>query len=236
MSNEIELAGHKISSDNGLYLMRDVYKASAAGPTKKPDIFFRNKGTMKLLSLLDDQRLVRKRGYNGGVWASDELVCAYAMWVSPEFYLKVIRTFMAVAKGSLVEAANIADTEKSRLAAMKLATAFIDADKTLMSRGEKEQYLIQQAERVASGDTYMDRIISKTQVAIQQVLHGWKDGLTKYETVHAVVRNSYLSMGGYYLDPDAVLHVMDEMAEAGTIIYKDADRVYYNGTPGVKTK
>ncbi|WP_226537757.1 P22AR C-terminal domain-containing protein, partial [Avibacterium paragallinarum] len=42
-----------------------------------------------------------KGGLNAGVWACEELVLSYAMWISPKFHLVVLRAFLAMHKGEV---------------------------------------------------------------------------------------------------------------------------------------
>ncbi|MDG6761948.1 P22AR C-terminal domain-containing protein, partial [Glaesserella parasuis] len=44
------------------------------------------------------------RGTQGGTYACEELVLAYAMWISPKFHLVVLRAFLAMHKGELQNA------------------------------------------------------------------------------------------------------------------------------------
>lgn len=47
-------------------------------------------------------------GANPGTWATEEAAIAYAMWVSTDFYLMVIRAFIALRNNSVVKASNLA--------------------------------------------------------------------------------------------------------------------------------
>lgn len=47
-------------------------------------------------------------GATPGTWATEEGAIAYAMWVSPDFYLTVIRAFIALRNGEYIRARNLA--------------------------------------------------------------------------------------------------------------------------------
>ncbi|HFI9393698.1 TPA: KilA-N domain-containing protein [Escherichia coli] len=47
-------------------------------------------------------------GDGGGTWATEAGTVAYAMWVSPDFYLKVIRAFIALRNDKVSEAKALA--------------------------------------------------------------------------------------------------------------------------------
>lgn len=51
-------------------------------------------------------------GANPGTWATEEAAIAYAMWVSPDFYLKVIRAFIALRNDKVSEAKALAQDSK----------------------------------------------------------------------------------------------------------------------------
>lgn len=56
----------------------------------------RNPGTSTRSTTYHKDGIARKWG---GTWACEQLAVAYANWISPEFYLLVINTFIAVKKG-----------------------------------------------------------------------------------------------------------------------------------------
>lgn len=114
---------------HGRYCLNDLHKAAvAAGANKRttePNKFFRSTGTTELVALLVEQQTTPNSGSfpaesatpiwgstfapvnaidNGpyeerGTFVCIELVTAYAMYVSPAFHLKVIRTFLATMHG-----------------------------------------------------------------------------------------------------------------------------------------
>ena len=116
------LADTTIRQDaHGRYCLNDLHKAAvAAGANKRakePNKFFRSPGICDAVKLLNDDltaesdtqpgvtlfeavNAVRTGSYDQrGTYVVRELVIAYAMYVSAEFYLKVIRTFDAVLNG-----------------------------------------------------------------------------------------------------------------------------------------
>lgn len=90
------------------YCLNDVQKAALAAPgedrssrTMEVYEFMRRPETLALIDLLEKETTGNSRinpvitiqGRNGGTYVCKELVYAYAMWISPAFNLKVIRTF-----------------------------------------------------------------------------------------------------------------------------------------------
>ncbi|WP_143706568.1 KilA-N domain-containing protein, partial [Xenorhabdus innexi] len=97
----IILNGVKISTDKqGRYRLNDLHKASGGEAKHQPSLWSTNQQTQALVDLLKKETLgnpiVSIEGRKGGTYACKELVYAYAMWISPEFHLHVIRTFDAV--------------------------------------------------------------------------------------------------------------------------------------------
>lgn len=121
----------EISTDSeGRFSLNDLYKASGAKPKDKPALFMQNKSFKDFVNILKVDNptfnhVVRKQGrYNGGTWVCKELVYKYAMWVNPDFELKVIRTFDAMA--------NKLSTPSS-MEALNELTAKIESDKDVAS-------------------------------------------------------------------------------------------------------
>ena len=220
MNAKLEIAGVPVSSKDGLYLLRDVHRASGEPATKNPSVFLLNKSTKALVEELGS-KVLKERGKTGGVWAAEELVCAYAMWLSPQFYIKVIRTFLMVAKGDMQGAALMADTSASRRAAIQLATMGIKADRSMLNWREKAVEYLEQAEKISSKDSYWSRVKSKVHFLILEELDGpkaRKTGKTKYELVQYLARNNQMVLG-FFLDQDSYLQILDDMEESGDIKY-----------------
>lgn len=87
---------------DNLYSLNDLHVASGNDPKNKPANFVRLETTQALVNELKNETcsdlrssvLVVKNGV--GTYACQELVIAYAAWISAEFHLKVIRAFMAL--------------------------------------------------------------------------------------------------------------------------------------------
>lgn len=208
----LEINGVNVTTKNGLYLLRDLHKASGGKSSKTPSFFMLNKSTKELIKE-DGGEVIRERGACGGVWVNKQIVCAYAMWVSPKFFLKVINTFLAVAKGDLLQAAEIADTEASKNAALSLATSFIASDRFLFSNEEKALEVLKSAEKVQ--DSYVDRIKSKIELEILTKIP--KLGINKLSLIHAVLNACNHSIAGANIDANSVNSTIDDMVEAGAI-------------------
>lgn len=88
---------------NGRYSLNDLHIASGGEKRHSANHFMRSSSFKQVEQILNTQNrgfksVVRKTGrYGGGTWVSKELVLKYAMWVNPDFEVKVIQTFLDIA-------------------------------------------------------------------------------------------------------------------------------------------
>lgn len=93
--------------DDGRYCLNDLHRASGGSDKDKPSNFLRRKETRAMARLMgacsDSSTPVHtvNDGANNGTYVARELVYAYAMWISPAFALKVIRTYDAMVQAQL---------------------------------------------------------------------------------------------------------------------------------------
>ena len=79
----------------GRYCLNDFHKAAGGAEKDKPVQFLRYQQAEALIEELKVGNhtfspVVAVKGRNGGTFVVKELVYAYAMWISPQFHLKVI--------------------------------------------------------------------------------------------------------------------------------------------------
>ena len=91
----------------GRYCLNDLHKAAGNEAKHQPNLWLRLDGTEDLVDELIKQTphfcgIKRAVGRNGGTYVCEELVYAYAMWISPSFHLKVIRVFKEYATKGMV--------------------------------------------------------------------------------------------------------------------------------------
>jgi phage antirepressor YoqD-like protein len=97
--NLIVIEGLAIRQDSeGRYCLNDLHKAAGEGSKDKPANFLRREETIELVKVLESEKhnpvnVVIGKGKEQGTFVCKELVYAYAMWISPQFNLKVIRAF-----------------------------------------------------------------------------------------------------------------------------------------------
>ncbi|MDG6247037.1 KilA-N domain-containing protein [Glaesserella parasuis] len=112
MSN-LQILSKSIRTFGNLHCLNDCHQASGNLQKHKPVLFLRLDSTKELIEEIQKedpttQPLKTLRGTQGGTYACEELVLAYAMWISPKFHLVVLRAFLEMHKGELQNSAQIA--------------------------------------------------------------------------------------------------------------------------------
>lgn len=137
-----------VSIVDGLYSLNDLHRASGGAAKDQPSNWLRLDYTRELIDEINLKAVIpalveSKAGRYGGTYVCKELVYAYAMWLSPSFYARVIRTFDAVASGDIEKALAYAGTNSSlkRLERIKdeKKALFSDIEKYHLSDDEQEE-------------------------------------------------------------------------------------------------
>lgn len=101
----LTILNNSIRSYENLFSLNDLHKASGGADKHSPFRFMRNEQTKDLISEINSQtpNLVASKIIRGGsdltvrgYWVCEELVLSYAMWISPQFHLVVLRAFLAM--------------------------------------------------------------------------------------------------------------------------------------------
>lgn len=99
MSN-LQILSQSIRTFENLYALNDLHIASGGKSKHQPSNFVRLDTTKALIAEIekDNQHSLKiiRGGNFQGTYACEELVIAYAMWISPQFHLVVLRAFMAM--------------------------------------------------------------------------------------------------------------------------------------------
>ena len=107
MNTQLSVLNVRIRSLDGLYSLNDLHKVAGSERKHEPNLFFRLDQTQELIKEIqsensDTQICVSykslRTGQNKGTWACEELVLAYATWISPKFHLIVLRAFLNLHK------------------------------------------------------------------------------------------------------------------------------------------
>ncbi|MGF6994627.1 KilA-N domain-containing protein [Paraburkholderia sp. GAS32] len=91
--------------EDGRYSFNDFHEAAGGAAGDSPNHFLRLKNTQKLIAELEEQTahicVVSTEGRNGGTYGHENLVIAYAAWISAKFYAHVLQTFKEAAIAKL---------------------------------------------------------------------------------------------------------------------------------------
>ena len=111
MSN-LTILNNSIRQSDNLYSLTDLHRASGGEQKHKPALFLSNQQTKELILEIESESEVgiptsavkTVRGGSDiskqGTYACEELMLAYAMWISPKFHLVVLRAFLNLHKNS----------------------------------------------------------------------------------------------------------------------------------------
>ncbi|MDR7938618.1 KilA-N domain-containing protein [Enterobacter soli] len=92
-----------------MWNLNELHKELELSSAKEPGQW--RSGVRTLLGQ-DANLHVAHGGLTPGTWATEEAAIAYAMWVSPDFYLKVIRAFIALRNDKVSEAKALAQESR----------------------------------------------------------------------------------------------------------------------------
>lgn len=99
MSN-LQILSQSIRTFENLYALNDLHIASGGKSKHQPSNFVCLDTTKALIAEIekDNQHALKiiRGGNFQGTYACEELVIAYAMWISPKFHLIVLRAFLAM--------------------------------------------------------------------------------------------------------------------------------------------
>ncbi|MFW5399427.1 KilA-N domain-containing protein [Yersinia sp. 1252 StPb PI] len=107
MNQLIVIDGVSVRNDHaGRYCLNDLHVVSGSEDRHKPSNFLRLESIIALRAEIDrcsdvsiESVVTIRGGANQGTYVCREIVYAYAMWISPVFNLKVIRTFDLISSG-----------------------------------------------------------------------------------------------------------------------------------------
>jgi phage antirepressor YoqD-like protein len=145
----------------GRYCLNDLHKAAGGEARHQPAFFMRRRETADILAALNSadpqsSPASTTEGRNGGTYVCKDLVYDYAMWISAEFRLKVIRTFDAVATGG---AFTVPRTQQE---ALRLAADLLDRNAEQAAQLASQAPKVESFERLlAAGDTLSLRDAAK---------------------------------------------------------------------------
>ena len=118
MTTQLTILNTSVRTLDNLYSLNDLHRVSGAEDKHRHSLFIRLDTTQELVSEIQKEvkstdLIFKTTGGRGmrGTYACEELVLAYAMWISPKFHLVVLRAFIAMHKGELQNSTQIAPLE-----------------------------------------------------------------------------------------------------------------------------
>lgn len=102
------------SDENGMFSLNQLHKASGTTATKRPGNWIANRQTIDFLNTYSSAGILAVETVNGGTrrgtWGLEQVIFAYAEWISPEFHRAVIEAFRHAVRGEGEAAVNVAQS------------------------------------------------------------------------------------------------------------------------------
>lgn len=179
MSN-LTILNNSIRSYENLFSLNDLHVASGRKEKHRPNQFIRLETTQELIKEIQDEDLNAQicafktiRGTQGGTYACEELVLAYAMWISPKFHLIVLRAFLAMHRNEPKQLTLplVSDELKQAMAKMvTYASQYANFQQAITSAQLEEQKRLVEFffSSIPNGDSYLFVFNKNIQQDIQQ--------------------------------------------------------------------
>ncbi|HHF4004795.1 TPA: KilA-N domain-containing protein [Haemophilus influenzae] len=192
MSN-LTILETSIRSNENLYSLNDLHRASGSEDKHRPALFMRNQQTLDLIDEINLQNSQSANSISGktpnlvaskivrggkdltvrGYWVCEELVLAYAMWISPKFHLIVLRAFLAMHRNEPKQLTLplVSDELKQAMAKMvTYASQYANFQQAITSAQLEEQKRLVEFffSSIPNGDSYLFVFNKNIQQDIQQ--------------------------------------------------------------------
>ena len=130
----MQVCNVNVNQKDAMYSLNDLEKVAIANGTTKdirPSEWMSLQTTQEAIDILTKENpaikvIESKAGRYGGTFACKELVYAYAMWVSADFLIHVIRAYDAMHTASTEEQTRLRDRQTARLECHDLTKAIED--------------------------------------------------------------------------------------------------------------
>lgn len=171
------------TNKNGLFRLNDLHNASGGENKNRPSIWMDNAKTQALIDEITKAGFTAlesvKGGSAAGTYVCKQLVYAYAMWISPEFNLRVIDAFDALVRGEIEEAQRIASRSQYRRDTKQLSAPMRDSLRDVRAMEGKETA----AHHYSNEFDMINRIVLGMPAKQYKIEHGLGDNANLRDTL-----------------------------------------------------
>jgi phage antirepressor YoqD-like protein len=187
-------------SEDGLYCINDLFAASGSNPTNRPSNWLRTDKVQALIMLIESEEnndvslahfralRVGKGGNDPYTYVAWQLVYQYAMWISPEFNLKVIQTFHRIQMEEREQLQKDADLYK----ALSMSSSDMLISEAALTLGIKRQRLFNHLSNSLGwiykrGSKWWPKQVSVIEGFVARRLHCYKDEAGQHRSYQTVL-------------------------------------------------
>ncbi|UIW10496.1 DNA-binding protein, KilA-N domain [Aeromonas phage BUCT695] len=103
-----------VSDADGMFSLNELHKASGTSTSKRPGSWIRTQQAVDFINVFSSAQICAVKKINGGkfrgTYGIEQVVYAYAEWISPEFHAAVIEAFKAAVSGDGEKAVKVAQS------------------------------------------------------------------------------------------------------------------------------